>query len=170
TAFSFRAVSGDVEPTALRWTMPQRLLPRLQPNSGLPEFGRFIDWPKSETSEFGWRDREGARNMIEMIEPFPPPPPSPASGGGSRPNSLLALILLHDVSPRPLRSCGALADRRLVRHQPWRQDRSRGRGRGTLRRQSSRPRRMRPLRALRRDGRRRGGGDRGDGRGHRPRA
>src|SRR5215831_7250629 len=80
TAFSFRAVSGDVEPTALRWTMPQRLLPRLQPNSGLPEFGRFIDWPKSETSEFGWRDREGARNMIEMIEPFPLPPLPPKRG------------------------------------------------------------------------------------------
>src|SRR6516164_11208272 len=70
TAFSFRAVSGDVEPTALRWTMPQRPLPRLQPNSGLTEFGRFIDWPKSETSDYGWRDREGARNMIE---PFPLP-------------------------------------------------------------------------------------------------
>src|SRR6516162_1740525 len=47
TAFSFRAVSGDVEPTALRWTMPQRPLPRLR-----------------------GRDREGARNMIE---PFPLP-------------------------------------------------------------------------------------------------
>src|SRR5215470_3277814 len=71
TAFSFRTVSGDVEPTALRWTMPQRPLPRLQPNSGLPEFGRFIDWPKSETSDFGWRDREGARNI---------PPPQGGEG------------------------------------------------------------------------------------------
>src|SRR5262249_38911015 len=35
--------------------------------------------PKSETSDFGWRDREGAGNMIERFE-SPPPPPSPASG------------------------------------------------------------------------------------------
>jgi hypothetical protein len=34
-------------------------LPRLQPNSGLPEFGHFADWPKSETSDFGWRAGEG---------------------------------------------------------------------------------------------------------------
>ena len=40
-------------------------LPRLQPNSGLPEFGHSITWPKSETSDFGWRDREGACNKIE---------------------------------------------------------------------------------------------------------
>ena len=26
---------------------------RLQPNSGVPEFGHFINWPKSETSDFG---------------------------------------------------------------------------------------------------------------------
>src|SRR6516162_6606058 len=63
--------------------MPQRPLPRLQSNSGLPEFGRFIDWPKSETSDFGWRDREGVRSKIRA---FPPPShPSPACGGGSRP-------------------------------------------------------------------------------------
>src|ERR1700757_3858452 len=49
-------------------------LPRLQPNSGLPEFGRFINWPKSETSDFGWRDREGARNMIKHVTPSPPLP------------------------------------------------------------------------------------------------
>src|SRR5262249_16778629 len=42
----------------------QRPLPREQPNSGLPEFGRLIDWPKSETSDFGWRDREGAHAKI----------------------------------------------------------------------------------------------------------
>jgi len=34
-------------------------LSRLQPNSGLPEFGHFINWPKSETSDFGWRGGEG---------------------------------------------------------------------------------------------------------------
>jgi hypothetical protein len=32
-----------------------RSLPRLQPISGLPEIGPFINWPKSETSDFGWR-------------------------------------------------------------------------------------------------------------------
>src|SRR5215510_13029905 len=25
-----------------------------QPNSGLPEFGQIMTWPKSETSDFGW--------------------------------------------------------------------------------------------------------------------
>jgi hypothetical protein len=40
-------------------------LPRLQSNSGLPEFDHSINWPKSETSDFGWRDREGACNKIE---------------------------------------------------------------------------------------------------------
>jgi hypothetical protein len=32
---------------------------RVQPNSGFPEFGHFADWPKSETSDFGWRAGEG---------------------------------------------------------------------------------------------------------------
>src|SRR5216684_1496226 len=63
--FSFRAVSGDVEPTALRWTMPQRPLPRLR-----------------------GRDSEGARNMIE---PFPPPPPPPPPRGGGGPAAPTAL-------------------------------------------------------------------------------
>src|SRR5262245_44689846 len=58
-------------------------LPRLQPNSGLPEFGRLIDRPKSETSDFGWRDREGACKKIHVCS-SPPPHPSPASGGGCR--------------------------------------------------------------------------------------
>jgi hypothetical protein len=34
-------------------------LSRSQPNSGLPEFGHFTNWPKSETSDFGWRVGEG---------------------------------------------------------------------------------------------------------------
>src|SRR6266540_3558530 len=49
----------------LKWPVPQtatdRLLPplpRLQPNSGLPEFGLLMSRPKSETSDFGWRERE----------------------------------------------------------------------------------------------------------------
>src|SRR6266851_3634434 len=45
-----------------------RSLPRLQPNSGLPEFGRFIDWPKSETSDFGWRVRVGAHTKTRASE------------------------------------------------------------------------------------------------------
>src|SRR5262249_50782904 len=72
-------------------TVPHRPLPRLQPNSGLPEFGRFIDWPKSETSDFGWRDREGACDMVEHFH-LPPPHPSPASGRGSRPSLSPALL------------------------------------------------------------------------------
>jgi hypothetical protein len=34
-------------------------LPRLQPNSGLPEFGHLYGWPKSDISDFGWRGGEG---------------------------------------------------------------------------------------------------------------
>src|SRR5215471_6933243 len=79
TAFSFRAVSGDVEPTALRWTMPQRPLPRLQPNSGLPEFGRFIDWPKSEIIRIRL---EGQGGGAQYDRAFPPPHPPQQAGEG----------------------------------------------------------------------------------------
>jgi hypothetical protein len=48
----------------------------VQPNSGVPEFGRFIDWPKSETSDFGWRVREGACIKIRANHPLPTPPPT----------------------------------------------------------------------------------------------
>src|SRR5262249_14063556 len=57
----------------LRPTVPHRPLPRSQPNSGLPEFGRFIDWPKSETSDFGWRDR-GGRQYDRALQVTPSPP------------------------------------------------------------------------------------------------
>src|SRR6266540_1135598 len=56
-----------------------------------------LNRPKSDISDFGWRDREGARNVIETacerihVANSPPPHPSPASGGGSRPSSPLAL-------------------------------------------------------------------------------
>ena len=53
-------------------------------------------------------------------------------------------------SSRPRR---ALADRGRLHHQPRRQDRSRRRRRRTVRRARTRPRRMRALCALRRDGR-----------------
>src|SRR6266699_6521135 len=71
----------------------------MQLNSGLPEFSRFVDWPKSETSDFGWRDREGACNMIEHFK-SPPPQPSPASGGGSRPSVRLAPIHSTEIRSR----------------------------------------------------------------------
>jgi hypothetical protein len=54
--------------------VPHRPLPRLQPNSGSPEFGRFINWPKSETSDLGWRDREGARNKTHVCKLTLSPP------------------------------------------------------------------------------------------------
>src|SRR5882757_9781711 len=63
--------------------MPQRPLPRLQPKSGLPDFGRLQDRPKSETSDFGWRDRE--RAFTKNRARTPSPHPSPASGRGSTP-------------------------------------------------------------------------------------
>ncbi len=54
-------------------TVPQRSLPRLQPTSGSPEVGHWVDWPKSETSDFGWRDRVGASGKIRaMRSPSPP--------------------------------------------------------------------------------------------------
>jgi hypothetical protein len=60
--------------------------PRVQPNSGLPEFGKFIDLPKSETSDFGregWG--EGDSRLADYVESPPHPPrfarrPLPASG------------------------------------------------------------------------------------------
>ena len=46
-------------------------LPRLQPNSDLFEFGRSVKWPKSETSDFGWRDKVGACIKIRARCPLP---------------------------------------------------------------------------------------------------
>src|SRR5262249_60042275 len=42
-----------------------------------------ISWPKSDKSDFGWRDREGARNKTRQAHPPPPPPPPP--GGREHP-------------------------------------------------------------------------------------
>src|SRR6266540_5292732 len=47
--------------------------PALQPNSGLPEFGLLMSRPKSETSDFGWRDREGACKKIHACKLTPSP-------------------------------------------------------------------------------------------------
>ena len=55
-------------------------LPRLQPNSGLPEFGHVIGWPKSETSDFGWRGGEGVTRHIVSVCPLPVPPPQAGEG------------------------------------------------------------------------------------------
>src|SRR5712691_597854 len=44
----------------------------------------FINWPKSETSDFGWRVRAGARTKTRASPP--PPRPSPPQAGGSRPS------------------------------------------------------------------------------------
>src|SRR5262249_62001294 len=74
TAFSFRAVSGDVEPTALRWTMPQRPLPRLR-----------------------GRDREGARND----RAFPPPHPPPPAGEGAYRGRCSRLLSFQMSTPAP---------------------------------------------------------------------
>src|SRR5262249_61782184 len=42
-----------------------------------------ISWPKSDKSDFGWRDREGARNKTRQAHP--PPQPPPPTGGGAQP-------------------------------------------------------------------------------------
>jgi len=81
---------------ALRRAVPHRPLPRLHANSGLPEFGRFIDWPKSETSDFGWRDRERACDKLQMCT-FIPLPNSPRKRG-SKPNLPLSLIAIRGIA------------------------------------------------------------------------
>src|SRR5262245_61780760 len=61
-----------------------RPLPRLHPNSGLPEFG-IIDRPKSDKSDFGWRDREGASaGRAFRSNPLPSPPPQAGEGARGR--------------------------------------------------------------------------------------
>ncbi len=74
-------------------------LPRLQPNSGLPEFGRSIGWPKSETSDFGWRAGEGGHNIGESFDcPLPVPPPQAGEGTIWRGPSRLYLVSLHSAA------------------------------------------------------------------------
>src|SRR5262245_40470565 len=60
--------------------------PSPQPNSGLPEFGRSMTWPKSETSDFGWGEGggEGATNSRSFVTPHPTPRPSGEGAGRTR--------------------------------------------------------------------------------------
>src|SRR5258708_34707965 len=62
--------------------------PPLAAELGFTRVRPHMNWPKSDKSDFGWRDREGARNMTEHFK-SPSPQPSPASEGGSRPSVLL---------------------------------------------------------------------------------
>src|SRR5712691_7099609 len=57
--------------------------PPLAAEPGLPGFGHFIDWPKSETSDFGWRVREGACTKIRAS--LPPPHRLPRKRGREEP-------------------------------------------------------------------------------------
>src|SRR5262245_31627672 len=52
--------------------------PYPQPNSGLPEFGHLLTWPKSETSDFGWGEGggEGGPTSRWSVAPHPTPLPS----------------------------------------------------------------------------------------------
>ena len=52
-------------------------LPRLQPSSGIPEFGSFMGWPKSDASDFGWKGGEGVHRIAC---PLPVPPPQAGEG------------------------------------------------------------------------------------------
>ena len=45
-------------------------LPRLHPNSGLPEFGTS-NRPKSDISDFGWRVGEGEAAVARLKNPSP---------------------------------------------------------------------------------------------------
>ena len=67
------------------------------------------------------------------------------------------------IALRLTRAASAWPIAGAFRHQPRREDAGRGRGRGTRRRQPSRPRRMRALCTLWRNRRQRGRRDRGDG-------
>src|SRR5262245_40483589 len=65
-----------------RATCTARPLPRLHPNSGLPEFS-ISNWPKSDKSDFGWRVREGASRAKHCHScPLPTPPPQAGEGAG----------------------------------------------------------------------------------------
>jgi len=68
--------------TFVREALRFRPLPRLHPNSGLPEFG-IINWPKSDKSDFGWRVREGA-DVAQHCHCNPVPTPPPQAGEGAR--------------------------------------------------------------------------------------
>jgi hypothetical protein len=99
---------------------PHRPLPRLQPNSGLPEFGRFIDWPKSETSDFGSRDREGACDKIH-VRTLTPSPTLPRKRGRERTEhvahnsySLISRLKRSISAPR----CGLSLSQSMVRILP----------------------------------------------------
>src|SRR5262249_54052630 len=84
--------------------------PPLAAELGFTRVRPLYNWPKSETSDFGWRDREGARNMIEHFN-SPPPHPSPAGGGGSRASLSLALTPFSPKSALVRADAGGL-DRR----------------------------------------------------------
>ena len=57
--------------------------PSPQPNSGLPEFGHSMTWPKSETSDFGWGEGGGEGEPISRSFVTPSPHPSPLRGEGA---------------------------------------------------------------------------------------
>ncbi len=80
---------------------------------------------------------------------------NPRRFAGQRDRRVLGFSHDHFVS-FARRACRALADRRHIRDQPRRQDRSGGRDGRSLRRPLPRARRIRAVRALWRDGRRRG--------------
>ena len=61
--------------------------PPLAAELGFTRVRPHMNWPKSDKSDFGWRDREGAWNdTYRECALAPSPQPSPASGGGSRPS------------------------------------------------------------------------------------
>jgi hypothetical protein len=61
---------------------PHRPLPRLRPNSGVPEFGCFIDWPKSETPTSAGGTGRG-KTIMKSVSRRPLPNPPPQAGEGA---------------------------------------------------------------------------------------
>src|SRR5262249_27651913 len=107
-----RSIAAHADPAklaVLKRLMPQtatdrllRPLPRLQPNSGLPEFGHVLTGRSRINPTSAWRDREGARRKIERARaPLSPPLPCKRERERTESAALSVDYSLHAV-PSPL--------------------------------------------------------------------
>src|SRR5262249_42195037 len=75
-----------------------------------------INWPKSDRSDFGWRDREGACKKMERARSPPPHPPPPgAPRDAERRGDPVAGEGAHrdrGATPRAMHSLGLMLRRR----------------------------------------------------------
>src|SRR5262249_57518845 len=61
----------------------------------------LINWPKSDISDFGWRDREGAHTRFAHRHPPPPPPPQAGEGADRACGWRIAPFIGMARSPHP---------------------------------------------------------------------